>query len=298
MTSDTTGRTTGADDGGAGSGDAGGAVADAVGEPAAFRVQDLGRTGVLAVLWTVTPALSTIFLVAYLGDVSTWFASFGTAAPWLFAAAFAVVAGLGLAPTYSLSFLAGWTFGFWFGSASALVALLGAALVGFAIAHRVSAAHARGLIARFPKAEAVRLSLVDRGALRGGAVVALLRVPPNSPFSLTNLVLGTSGIRTAPYTIGTLLGLAPRTAVYVGMGAAGAASGAKDLGEALAEGPGWPVIVAGVVLVIVVLDQIGRMARRALEQITAEDLERARAASLAAAKGAVPVPSASEDGGA
>lgn len=240
-------------------------------DPQAFRVQDLGRTGVLAVLWTIMPALSTIFVVAYLGEVSDVFEAQGAAGPWWYALAFAVVAGLGLAPTYSLSFLAGWAFGFALGTTSALVALLGAALVGFAIAHRVSAAHARELIARFPKAEAVRHALVGRGALRGGGVVALLRVPPNSPFSLTNLVLGTSGIRTAPYAIGTLLGLAPRTAVYVGMGAAAAAGGAEDLGEALADGPGWPVLVVGVVLVIVVLDLIGRIARRALEQITDED---------------------------
>jgi len=247
------------------------AVPAAAAEPQAFRVQDLGRTGVLAVLWTITPALSTIFVVAYLGEVSDAFEARGAWGPWLYALAFAVVAGVGLAPTYSLSFLSGWAFGFWTGTASALVALLGAALVGFAIAHRVSAAHARELVARFPKAEAVRHALVGRGALRGGGVVALLRVPPNSPFSLTNLVLGTSGIRTAPYAIGTLLGLAPRTAVYVGMGAAAAAGGAEDLGEALAGGPGWPVLVVGVVLVIVVLDQIGRIARRALEQITEAD---------------------------
>lgn len=240
-------------------------------EPQAFRVQDLGRTGVLAVLWTITPALSTIFLVAYLGEVSATFAGFGASGAWLYALAFATVAGIGLAPTYSLSFLAGWTFGFAIGMGSALVALLGAALVGFAIARRVSAEQARELIARYPKAEAVRHALVGRGAVRGGGVVALLRVPPNSPFSLTNLVLGTSGIAVGPYTLGTLLGLAPRTAVYVGMGAAASAGGAQDLGEALKDGPGWPVLVVGVVLVLVVLDLLGRMARRALEQITEDD---------------------------
>lgn len=239
---------------------------------AGFRVQELGRTGVLAVLWTIMPALSTIFLVAYLGDLSDWFVGRGANGPLLFGAAFALAAGLGFAPTYSLSFLAGWAFGFELGMATALGALLGAALVGFAVAHMVSSTHARTLIGRYPKAEAVRRALVGRGPVRSTGVVALLRVPPNSPFSLTNLVLGASGVGTVPYVVGSLAGLTPRTAVYVGLGAAAAADGAQDLGEALSSGPGWPVIVGGIVLVLIVLNLIGKIAQRALESITAEDL--------------------------
>ncbi|QDU84174.1 SNARE associated Golgi protein [Planctomycetes bacterium Pla163] len=243
----------------------------------AFRVQDLGRTGVLAVVWTIMPALSTIFLVAYLGDLSDWFVAQGANGPLLYGAAFAIVAGLGFAPTYSLSFLAGWAFGFGVGTTTALGALLGAALVGFVVAHLVSSAHARSLIGRYPKAEAIRRALVGRGAWRSAGVVALLRVPPNSPFSLTNLVLGASGVGALPYVFGSLAGLAPRTAIYVGLGAAAAADGAQDLGEALSNGPGWPVVVGGIVVVLVVLNLIGKIAQRALESITAEDLAAAGA---------------------
>ncbi|MEZ5977885.1 MAG: VTT domain-containing protein [Planctomycetota bacterium] len=248
--------------------------AEESGEKAVFAWRDLGRTGVLAILWALLPALSTIFLVVYLGDVSAWFASRGALGAVLYAVAFAAASGAGLAPTYSLSFLAGWTFAFGGGYGVALGALLGAAGLGFAIAHVVSARHARTLVARFPRAEAVRADLVGRGPWRAGLVVALLRVPPNSPFSLTNLALGVSGVSVLPYLVGSLAGLAPRTAVYVAAGAVAAADGAESLGEALERGPGWPVLVVSVVLVLVVLNVIGKMAQRALDRIT-EGTERA-----------------------
>lgn len=235
-----------------------------------LRIADLGRTGVLALVWAIAPALATLAIVAFLGDVAAWFDGLGSAAPFVYVALFATAAGLGLAPTYSPSFLAGWIFGFGTGFGVALAALLGAASVGYFVARSVSSNEVARLLERFPKAEAVRRELVGRGPLASAGVVALLRVPPNSPFSLSNLALGAARVAFAPFAAGSIVGIAPRTAVYVGLGAAAASNGATDLGEALAVGKQWPLVVAGVVLLLVVLHVLGRIAQRALDRIARE----------------------------
>jgi uncharacterized membrane protein YdjX (TVP38/TMEM64 family) len=235
-----------------------------------LRFADLGRTGVLALVWAIAPALATLAIVAFLGEIAAWFDGLGSAAPFVYVALFASAAGLGLAPTYSPSFLAGWIFGFATGFPVALFALLGAATLGYAVARGVSSREVEKLLARFPKAEAVRRELVGRGPLASAGVVALLRVPPNSPFSLSNLALGAARVAFAPFAAGSIVGIAPRTAVYVGLGAAAASNGATDLGEALSVGKQWPLVVAGVVLLLVVLHVLGRMAQRALDRIARE----------------------------
>jgi uncharacterized membrane protein YdjX (TVP38/TMEM64 family) len=234
---------------------------------APLRARDLGRTGVLALVWAIAPALATVAIVTWLGPSAGWFRELGALGPLVYVALFALAAGLGLAPTYSPSFLAGWTFAFGTGFAVACAALLGAASLGYLVARRVAAGEVEVLLARFPKAAAVRRELVGRSPLASGGVVALLRVPPNSPFSLSNLALGASRVDFAPFLVGSLVGIAPRTAVYVGLGSAAAAGGAEDLGSALEVGSRWPLVVGGVVSLLVVLHVLGRMAQRALDRI-------------------------------
>jgi uncharacterized membrane protein YdjX (TVP38/TMEM64 family) len=93
--------------------------------------------------------------------------------------------------------------------------------------------------------------------------VTLLRVPPASPFAFANFALAAARTPLTEYTFGTLVGIAPRTAV-----AAFAAAGLEQLNLKQASQP-W-VVVAGIVVTLVVCVVLGIFANRALQQVTRE----------------------------
>ena len=160
--------------------------------------------------------------------------------------------------------LGGWVFGFTIGFPAALIGFTGASLLGYAVSRLVSRDRVEQVIAENLKATAVRNALVGRGFWHTLGVVTLLRVPPNSPFAITNLVMAASGVRLLPYTLGTMLGMAPRTALVVSFAAA-AGSQAKDIQTFVAKGPGIAVFIGGLVLLIAALTIIALMANKAVE---------------------------------
>ena len=80
-----------------------------------------------------------------------------------------------------------------------------------------------------PKARAIRSALVGAHQVRLMWLVALLRLPPNSPFAIANLAMASTGVRLLPFMAGTAIGMTPRTIAAAGIAAAGAATGASDL---------------------------------------------------------------------
>jgi uncharacterized membrane protein YdjX (TVP38/TMEM64 family) len=124
------------------------------------------------------------------------------------------------------------------------------------------------LIEGNPKARAIRDALVGQGPWRTLLVVALLRLPPNSPFALANLVMATTGVPLPAFLAGTLLGMLPRTAVAVALAAAAAATGAEDIQTFVRHGGPW-LLAAGVAGGMAVLGVVGAIARRALRRVTA-----------------------------
>jgi uncharacterized membrane protein YdjX (TVP38/TMEM64 family) len=154
------------------------------------------------------------------------------------------------------------------GLPAALVGFTGGALIGHAVARRVSKDRVEELISNDAKARAIRDALVGRGTGRTLLVVALLRLPPNSPFALTNLVMATTGTPLPAFLGGTLLGMLPRTAVAVSLAAAAAATGAEDIQTFVRHRGPW-LLAAGVVGGMAVLGVIGAIARRALRRVTA-----------------------------
>ncbi|HYU14089.1 MAG TPA: VTT domain-containing protein, partial [Stellaceae bacterium] len=65
----------------------------------------------------------------------------------------------------------------------------------------------------------------------GWRMVAVLRLVPVIPHSLTNYALGLTGVRLGAYALGSLLGQLPLTIAYADLGAAG--------GRALLGGADW-----------------------------------------------------------
>lgn len=230
-------------------------------------MQMLGPTAILGAMWTVFPAVLGITLLGFIGQVSDWLQSLG---PWgwtVYVVVFMVSAGVGLLPTLGQSVLGGWTFGFGMGFAGAMAGFVGGSVVGYAIARRVSKERIEQALGEHPRGRVVRDALLRHGFWRALLIITLIRIPPNSPFALTNLVLASSGAKVGPYALGTALGMAPRTAIAVWIASAGASTGAANLKELAMNQPTW-LLLGGAAVFVLVLGVIGAIGKRALDSVT------------------------------
>jgi uncharacterized membrane protein YdjX (TVP38/TMEM64 family) len=111
--------------------------------------------------------------------------------------------------------VAGWTFGFAWGFAIALAGTVAAALLGYAIGRFVARERVVQLVREHRKWRAVHAALLEGGFAKTTVIIALWRLTPAVPFSLTNFALSSFRVRPAQYALGTALGVSPRTAVLV-----------------------------------------------------------------------------------
>lgn len=235
-------------------------------QSAAVILRRLGPAAVLAVVAAVMPALGGILLLYFADTIGMWLRSHGTTGVLLYAGGFAVLAGLALLPTYAQSFLGGWAFAFGAAFPAALGGFFGGSWIGYELARRASGDRVEKLIEEKPTWLAVRNALVGRGFWATLGIVALLRLPPNSPFAFTNLVMASVQVARLPFLLGTLIGMAPRTAAAVAIGGLAGGMAAKD---ALKQKPEWWVFAIGIGVVIVVIVVIGAIAKRAIARVTA-----------------------------
>ncbi|MEM8758290.1 MAG: VTT domain-containing protein [Planctomycetota bacterium] len=231
------------------------------------RFRDFGRAGPAAIIAAFLPALGGFLLLALLGPVSGWLNQLGWIGVGVYVAIFALTSGLAILPTYAQAALGGYAFGLVGGVPAALAGFLGGSIVGYAVARRMAGDDANAAIDRHPKWAAVRDAFVSRtGFFKTLGIVTLVRVPPNSPFALTNLLMASVRVPRAVFLIGTAIGMLPRTAVVVWIGSQVAAqfAAAPEAGEltsgALREArPGWllPVGIGLAVGVLVLLAWLG-----------------------------------------
>lgn len=238
-------------------------------------VRRLGPAGVLGVLAVTLPIAGTAAL--FWATANTGLGAWLRANEWqgvgVYVLAFAVLGGLALLPTYAQSALGGWAFGLMLGAPAALAGFLGGAIIGYAIARRASGDRVEAIIEEKPRWKAVRDALAGpvagsgregRGFWKTLLMVTLIRVPPNSPFALTNLVLASVKVPWGPYVLGTLLGMTPRTVLAVLIGAGVQSAMTKDaLDHAMPKWVLWFAIGSAAVVVIVV----GAVANRAIERV-------------------------------
>jgi len=127
-----------------------------------------------------------------------------------------IVASLTFVPRSLLGVAAGIVFGVWWGLVWAALGSVVGALVGFLLARYVHSA-------MFDRARWTRFAAVLERAERGGwRMVALIRLVPVIPHSLSNYALGLTRLRLGDYALGSLLGQLPLTIAAVDLGAAGA----------------------------------------------------------------------------
>ncbi len=197
-----------------------------------------------------------------LNDVGLWLRSLDEGGILLYVLAFAVCAGLALLPTYAQAALGGWAFGFAIGFPAALGGFLGGALIGYVIALRATGERVIQLIDEKPKWKAVYQALLQSGFWRTLLIVTLVRLPLNSPFAITNLVMAATRVPPVAYVLGTLFGMAPRTAAAVFL-----AAGVREVAfESTKDKWLWITSFAITIVIVIV---VGHIANKAIARVTA-----------------------------
>jgi uncharacterized membrane protein YdjX (TVP38/TMEM64 family) len=136
-----------------------------------------------------------------------------------------IAASLFFVPRTVLAVVAGLVFGGWWGPVWAALGSLGGAVAGFLVARYLYSGFVR-------RADPVRLrALLTRADNGGWRMVAMVRLLPLIPHSLTNYAFGLTRVRLASYAFGSFLGQLPLTIAYADLGAAG--------GQAILGGAGW-----------------------------------------------------------
>lgn len=186
-----------------------------VGQGYCALARRLGPAGVLTFLASSLPFLGFALVVGAMLQLRPWLQSQGWLGVLLYVTVFWVLGGLAVLPTWTHSALGGWTFGFAVGFPAALLSYLGGSMIGYAIARRASGDRIAGLIREHAKWQAVYDALLGSGFWRTLLIVTLVRIPPSSPFAVTNVLIGSIGVPAVPFAVGTVLGIAPRTAFVV-----------------------------------------------------------------------------------
>jgi uncharacterized membrane protein YdjX (TVP38/TMEM64 family) len=167
-----------------------------------------------------------------------------------------IAGSLFFVPRTLLAVGAGLVFGMWWGVVWAALGSVAGAVAGFLTARYIR----RGFTERAdPARMAALLARAERGGWRG---VALLRLVPIIPHSLTNYALGLTRLPVGAYAFGSLLGQLPLTIAYADLGAAGAGAflGAADWRHDVL----WPSLVGLTALSLSLLIPV--VARRRLRQ--------------------------------
>ncbi len=227
--------------------------------------QRLGPVAVLGAIALFFPAAGGFLLLIYLNSIGTWLNSLETLGYFVYVGGFILFAGLALLPTYAQAVLAGWAFGFPVGLALALCGFAGAATLGYCIARPAAGDRVTGIINEKPRWKAVHDALVGAGRLKTFAIVTLVRLPPNSPFALTNLVLASVKVPLPIYVAGTAIGMLPRTAAVIYL----ASMIEGELTREAVDGTrNTNAIIAGVLVTLFVVLVIGSIANRAIRRVT------------------------------
>lgn len=175
--------------------------------------------------------------------------------------------GLALLPTHVLSLLCGWSFGLPVGLAVALCGATAGSPLGFVIGKWLAGPSVLQVIARNPRGAAVCEAITQSSSARAFVLIGLLRLSPVVPYGSTNVLAAVFGVPMVPFLLGTFLGLAPRAAAVVLLGA-----GLERLDSDASVSPWlWGIGIGATVLALVVMSWA---AKRALDRVGLEEVAR------------------------
>ncbi len=230
--------------------------------PGTFR--RLGAAGPVAIVLSFWPPLGGFLLLATLTTFAPWLREHFALGLLLYFVAASLLVGISFLPTFAVAIYAGWTFGFGVGFAICMAALTVAAVIAYGIGRFIARERVVEVIAEKPSWGAVHRALLG-DSRRTIFVTTLLRIPPMSPFAIVNFVLAAARVPLGDYMIGTMIGLAPRTAAATFIAAGIQQLTTKDLSDT----PSW-LKISGMVAFGVMCWVIGVMATRALRSLSAQ----------------------------
>jgi len=226
--------------------------------PASGKARGLPWKWILIALAVAGLVAATRLLpvAAWAKQLEAWISGLGTAGYLVFYAVY-VVAVLLFVPGAALT-IAG---GFLFGLARGILIVSAAATTAAALAFLIARHLARGAVEARARKDR-RFTAIDKAiGERGWKIVALLRLSPAVPFSLSNYFYGLTAIRFWPYVLTSWLAMLPGTVLYVYLGAAGKAA-ARGAGRSGAENVYLALGLAATVAVTVYLTRVARTALR------------------------------------
>lgn len=229
--------------------------------PSVFR--RLGAAGPVAIALSFWPPLGGFLLLTTLTTFAPWLREHPAPGLVLYFFATILLVGFSFLPTFAVALYAGWTFGFVLGFSIALAALIVASLIAYAIGRCIARDRVLEVIAEKPAWQAVHRALLG-DSRRIIFVTTLLRIPPLSPFAIVNFVLAAARVPLWNYTLGTALGIAPRTAATAFIAAGLEQLQAKDLTDT----PRW-MLLSGMIAFVLMCIILGSLANRALRTMAA-----------------------------
>jgi uncharacterized membrane protein YdjX (TVP38/TMEM64 family) len=232
----------------------------------------LGASGPVAIVLSFWPPLGGFVLLAFLTALGPWLRAHGAMGMIVYVAVAGVLMGVSFVPTYSCAIIAGWAFGFMAGLPLALVAITVASLIAYVIGRWISRDRVMEVIRERPRWNAIHRALLRGDNVETVAVVTLMRIPPAAPFALANFVLAAARVPLFAYTVGSFLGVIPRTAMATFAAAKLEQLRFKNVSD------NW-MVVAGIVATVLVCIILGVLANRALRQLTDEPKSASRPAS-------------------
>jgi len=194
----------------------------------------------------------------WLRDFQSWVAHQGTWGCVVYGLAY-TAAVLLFVPGSVLTIGAGLVFGLLWGTVIVSIASTTAAALAFLIARYLARDRVEALARRNTKVRAIDHAIHEKG----WRVVALLRLSPLVPFSISNYLYGLTPVAFGPYVLASWIAMLPATVLYVWIGAAGKA--AADASGGQGKSPlEWALLGAGLAATAVVTVMITRTARRQL----------------------------------
>jgi uncharacterized membrane protein YdjX (TVP38/TMEM64 family) len=216
---------------------------------------------ILAAVALAAAAWRWLPLAAWLDRFQAWVGGLGLLGAVLYGLVY-VAAVLLFVPGILLTLGAGFLFGFLWGTVLVSAASTTAAALAFLIARYL----ARPRVAKIARHNP-RFAAIDRAIGESGwKIVALLRLSPLVPFSLSNYLYGLTAVPFLPYVATSWAAMLPATFLYVSLGAAG-----KTLRHHRQRTPGeWALLAIGLAATIAVTILLTRLAKKELRRMPAQ----------------------------
>ncbi len=228
--------------------------------------KELGSFGPLLAYSVFGPGVGALVLVS---TAPAWFNPVreqGSLALAWFVPLAIVLVSLSLVPTHAVSLLSGVLFGALLGPSFALAIVVVAAMISYLICTRLLGDNAIKYIEQRPKAEAVHKALLHSSGVRSFMIVTLVRLTPVTPFAGTNVMLSATKVKKREFIFGSAVGLAPRVILVALAGV-----GLSELD--FSQGKSQVGLILGIVATVIGIVVVGKISKKALDNVVKESFE-------------------------